>query len=51
MATTLSYAHGTSSTALLGENLRRTVERHGERLASGVGKGGRVGIWSERGVH
>jgi fatty-acyl-CoA synthase len=37
MATALSYVHGTSSTPLLGEtlgeNLRRTVERYGEREA------------------
>jgi fatty-acyl-CoA synthase len=37
MSTRPSYAHGTSSTPLLGEtigqNLRRTVEQHGEREA------------------
>ncbi|WXH27790.1 3-[(3aS,4S,7aS)-7a-methyl-1,5-dioxo-octahydro-1H-inden-4-yl]propanoyl:CoA ligase [Myxococcus stipitatus] len=37
MSQTPSYVHGTSATALLGEtlgqNLRRTVERHGEREA------------------
>jgi fatty-acyl-CoA synthase len=35
--TPLSYVHGASATPLLGEtigeNLRRTVERHGERDA------------------
>ncbi|EYF07240.1 AMP-binding protein [Chondromyces apiculatus] len=51
MTASLSYAHGTSATPLLGEtigdNLRRTVEAHGDREALVVRSQGYRATWRE----